>query len=416
MESREALSIMKGISGKYLMVLIAMCGMIATSLGILTNTAGLFFSPIAEDFHVGIGSVSLTLTICNLVYAASGMAVPRLVSGRNFKKVVLSGTIVTAAATAGMCAAPNVRLLYLLSAARGMAGGILGTVLVTIIINGWFHASNGLATSIAMACSGLTGAALSPVLSAVIQTAGWRSGYLVSAFIIVAFNLPAILLPFTLTPEESNLPPLGEGGRKQKAEADSGTSMAVSGSLFCMTAAFGILTSFATAFPQHFPELTGSYALPAVTGALMLSVCMASNTAGKVLLGALIDRIGSKKSLLLYSTLVMLSLCGMLFLRTSLPLEIAAGLYGLSYGLTIVGGVMVTKDLFGVQNYSGVYPTISMGIAVANAAGSSIIGFLYDASGSYGSTIGLILIMMAAVIVLILWMYRREGHSIRQKR
>ena len=38
---------MKAIGGKYLLVLVAMCGMIATSLGILTNTAGLFFSPIA---------------------------------------------------------------------------------------------------------------------------------------------------------------------------------------------------------------------------------------------------------------------------------------------------------------------------------------------------------------------------------
>ena len=167
---------MKGIKGKYLLVLIAMCGMIATSLGILTNTAGLFFSPVAEEFGVGIGSISLTLTICNLAYAASGMAVPRLVNGRNFKRVVLAGTTVTAAATAAMCAAPNVWVLYFLSAARGMAGGILGTVLVTIVINGWFHTGSGLATSIAMACSGLTGAALSPVLSAVIQNAGWRSG------------------------------------------------------------------------------------------------------------------------------------------------------------------------------------------------------------------------------------------------
>ena len=45
----------------------------------------------------------------------------------------------------------------------------------------------------------------------------------------------------------------------------------------------------------------------------------------------------------------------MLFLRASLPMEIAAGLYG----LTIVGGVMVTKDLFGAQNYGVVYPAVT---------------------------------------------------------
>ena len=68
---------MKAIEGKCLSVLLAMRGMIATSLGILTNAAGLFFFPVAEDFGIGIGNVSLTLTIRSLIYAASGMAVPR---------------------------------------------------------------------------------------------------------------------------------------------------------------------------------------------------------------------------------------------------------------------------------------------------------------------------------------------------
>ena len=115
-------------------------------------------------------------------------------------------------------------------------------------------------------------AALSPVLSAVIQNAGWRSGYLVSAALIAAFNLPAVLFPFTLTPEESNLPPLGERKTETKIEPDAAAPVTVRRSLFCMAMAYGILTSFATAFPQHFPGLTGAYALPAVTRALTLSV------------------------------------------------------------------------------------------------------------------------------------------------
>ena len=67
----------------------------------------------------------------------------------------------------------------------------------------------------------------------------------------------------------------------------------------------------------------------------------------------------------------------------------------------------MTRDLFGVQNYGGVYPAVSMGIAVANAVGSSVIGFLYDVSGSYGIAIGLLLVMMASVTLLILRMYRK---------
>ena len=62
-----------------------------------------------------------------------------------------------------------------------------------------------------------------------------------------------------------------------------------------------------------------------------------------------------------------------------------------------LGGVTVTGDLFGTQNHGGVSPTVSMGIAMANA-----VGFLYDASGYDGIAIGLLLAMMASVTLLIL--------------
>ena len=106
--------------------------------------------------------------------------------------------------------------------------------------------------------------------------------------------------------------------------------------------------------------------------------------------------------------LVLIAMCS----ATSLGiLTNTAGLYG----LTTAGSVMVTRDLFGLQSYGGVYPTVSMGIAVANAVGSSVIVFLYDASGSYGIAIGLLLAMMASVTLLILRMYRRDGHSVLSK-
>ena len=40
---------LRKIHGPYLFVLIAMGGLVASSLGVLTNTAGIFFSPIAQE-------------------------------------------------------------------------------------------------------------------------------------------------------------------------------------------------------------------------------------------------------------------------------------------------------------------------------------------------------------------------------
>ena len=58
---------MKGLKGKYIMVLIAMCGVIGAVLGLVTNVAGLFFEPVAAEFGRGKGEVSMT----EVFYAAS---------------------------------------------------------------------------------------------------------------------------------------------------------------------------------------------------------------------------------------------------------------------------------------------------------------------------------------------------------
>lgn len=39
-------------SGRYLLVLIGMCGLLASGVGLVTNVSGLFFTPIMEEFGV----------------------------------------------------------------------------------------------------------------------------------------------------------------------------------------------------------------------------------------------------------------------------------------------------------------------------------------------------------------------------
>ena len=57
------------LSRKHLIVLIALCGMLASSVGLVQNVAGIFFDPLAESLGVGRGPVALTLTIYVLLSA-----------------------------------------------------------------------------------------------------------------------------------------------------------------------------------------------------------------------------------------------------------------------------------------------------------------------------------------------------------
>ena len=400
------------IHGRYLLILIAMAGMIATSVGLPTNVAGLFFTPIADEFGILKGQVSMTLTICNLVFAAGGMFAPKLLKEEWLKPLLIIGTAVIAGCTALLALSQNIMMMYILNAARGFAAGILGFVCVTMIINNWFVAKVGLATSIAMSCSGVAGALFSPIISSVIESAGWRAGYLVVAVMMVVLNLPAILFVPSLDPKTKGMHALGDTGEQSKTASAAGSAASnvkkISMAFLAMAIVYSFLACGATALPQHFPGIASSYEMAASVGAMMLSVCMAANSIGKIVLGAMADKLGSRISLLIYSALTITAVLLMWLVRIPVSMYAAAILYGLTYSLGTVGVVMITKDMFGLENYSRTYPTISLAGTIANAVFSSLIGFLFDFSGNYTGTLLLMLAMLAVNTVLIFIAYQKK--------
>ncbi len=396
---------------KYLLVLISMCGLIASSVGLITNVSGLFFTPIAEEFNIMKGSVSLTLTISNIVFAIGGLLAPKLLKEENFKKLIIFGTVCIAGCTALLGLAPNLVIMYILNAIRGFAGGVLGFVLITMVINNWFQASVGLATSIAMSCSGFAGALFSPIISSIIEGSGWRVGYIFVAVVMAVLNLPAILFLPALDPKSKNMLPYGykEVQTDDTVEVKTAESKkTVSGLMFALAIIFAVLTCAGTALPQHFPGIAEGFGLTAAAGAAMLSVCMLVNSIGKIVFGALTDTIGSKKALLLYTALVTASIIGLWMIHVPAFMTVCAGVYGLVYSLGAVGPVNISKDLFGLENYSKTYPTISLAGTISNAIFSSVIGFMYDFSGNYNSTLLLMLAMMILTGVILIRAYKNQ--------
>lgn len=414
---------MKLPKGKYLMVLVSMCGLIAVSLGLLVNVSGLFFAPIADELGVGRGEVSMTLTIANLVYAVTGLLVGRILSARTFKPIIIAGTALMAAGTALLPLFPSIPGLYALNAVRGFGAGLFGVVLVTTVINVWFASGTALMTSIAMGFSGIAAAILSPILSSVIAASGWRMGYLVSAALAAALCLPAILLPVTLAPEDAGLAPLGAGegaaqadaAKKNAASGTEATSSAVAESsalpvvlVFALVSIYSIASSFGSVLPQHFPGIVDSYMMPAAVGAGMLSVAMACNTLGKLSLGVLIDSLGTMRSSLLYGVAVLVGVLGIAFVHNGAALYICAGLVGLSYGMATVSIVSVTRESFGSESYTTYYPRVNLIVTATNAIGTVLVGAIYDAQGSYLAGLILAAALLVCGLMSLVTVYRRK--------
>lgn len=404
------------IKGTYLLVLVAMCGLIASGVGLVTNIAGLFFDPVASEIGVSKGQVSMTLTICNICFALGGMATPALMKARSPKPLLIGATIALAASTAALSLCHSIFTMYVLCVIRGLAAGVIGMVFATTVLGNWFVEGLGLVTSIAFGCSGIAGAVFSPIMSSVIAGAGWRMGYIVTAVLTVLLNLPSILFLPSVEPSICGQKALGATSVARSAngssastqkQKSSGTASAISGVLFALVLVYAILCSGLTALPQHFPGIAESFGLGA-TGATMLSLCMIANTGGKVLFGILVDKIGARLSILGYSVAILVGLVLMLFVHAPVSLLVAAVLFGLSYALGTVGISMTARDVFGDANYTKVYPTFSLGGNFANAIFSSVVGFMYDFSGGYVLPLWVMLLMAVATAVTIVVAYAKK--------
>ena len=382
--------------------------MLCNCLGVLFNVAGLFFNPVADDFGIGRGDVSVAHTIASLGCALGGILGARAAKTGRFKLILLVCTGLFAGGTALLSLTHSIWPMYVLSAFRGIGAGMGGTVLVTIVINNWFTGTVGLLTSLVFCSAGIGGAVLSPILSGIIEKAGWRAGYLAMAAVIVLLYLPGMLFPLGIKPEDVGYEPTMLGSRTPAKAAPSAvrnsaaqglSASRVDPALYLLILIYACIASCATAYIPHFSGIADSYGQTAAVGSAMVSASMIANTFGKLAYGALTDRIGIRKGVWIWGVFVCAGAAMMMTVRTAAALYIAAFLVGMCYSLSSVGTALLSRDIFGIEKHARVYPSINMLNTIANAAITSVIGFMYDASGSYR---GALLLLLSGEIVLMI--------------
>ena len=362
-----------------LFVLVVCCCIVAASIGMLTNSAGVFFTPIAEDLGVGKGAVSMSLTLANIAYAFGGLITVKVIHENNFKKMVMLFGTVYAISTMLLSITQSVFLLYVFNIIRGASTGIAGIVLVTILINNHYKEGVGFATSIALGFSGIAGALLSLVFTWMISVFGWRLTYVFEGILAFLLYLPCMI-------GSVNLNTRIKEDAIQTTDRNTFTTRSVPLSIFILVCAYTFLIASVTGLPQHFP----SFASTATVGSLMVSVAMVMNTAGKIILGAISDKIGAEKALEGYGVLVVVGLIVLVTCKSHPIFSIVgAVLVGLVYAMAAVGPVLLSQNLFR-ESYNAYYPKVSLVGTVSNALFTTAVGFVYDIANSYDPAVWLV--------------------------
>ncbi len=371
-----------------------------------------FLKPLSAEFGWSRAQVSGGISAFMLAIALTAPFVGRAVGLYGPRAVMIPAAVLVGLCLMLLSQLTALWQLYLLRLGVGVGFTALAHVPVNIAISRWFTRKRGRAMGTAMIGAPVGGLLMTPFASSCIEWVGWRptlvilGGLLWLILVPVLFgllrNTPADLglLPDGETRRSADDTPLGvEGGEGISARATlrTGRFWALIGIYFL---AYGCLFSVMV---HQYPYFTDQ-GFSAQQAALLVSVLLSASVISGLGFGWASER---------YDPLQLAAGCyalggiGMALLLWAPPVAAVVGFvvcFGLFFGGTTPLTALVTGRMFGMKAHGVIYGFYQTIICLSGFVGPTLMGFLYDTTGSYqlgfsGIGIGLLCVAWLMLVV-----------------
>lgn len=389
---------------------VAGCVMImALGYAPLVSCASLFIKPITEDLGIARSAYTLVNTISTLLGVFLAPVAGKLMSSKHMHKILVT-CIAGVSISYGMFSVANsLPVFYFIAIFVGIFAAGSTMIPISVVITNWFQKQRGLATSIAMAGSGIGGAILSPVIGKLITGYGWRQTYVVIAAVMFCALVPIGVFIIRQKPSDKGLQPYGYGESTNEKKSSSTVEWNVSlkelksKPLFWAFILGITLIALTGAIISHIPSAVMDAGYSTAKAASITSIYMAIAVPGKLLLGHIFDKYGAKAGIIFGNTAFFLSTITLLFISAEPLLYIMAVLFGFGTCIGTVSVSVLTSKLFGSKYYAETFGFVSMFSNAGFAFGVPIIAVVYDVTGTY--KIAWILVAILAVLMTGLLLY-----------
>lgn len=371
----------------------------------------LFTTEIIKETGFATSAYFLCTTIASVICIFTGPVAGKLLRGKYMRPTFVICCIGTMGfySCYGLC--HSLWQFYLVGALQGFFAMGACTIPVTVLITNWFEKNRGLMISIAMMGISIGGTVLSPVLSWIITSYGWRNAYFIlgAASLIVLIPISAFIV--RRSPEDVGLLPYGHGeeladkNKKTKNVPVSSWNATLKEArktpILWMFAVGGFLIYFTSCIMGHMSYYLQTTGFSAASIATYISLFSAVAIVGKLVLGHIFDRFGPKGGILFGCGTFFLFLIAFIMVQgSSLMLYIAAILYGFGTCTATIAVPIMTTNIFGAKNYSELYGFVSAFTMTGSAIGSSGIGLIFDITGSYRPALIILAALTALTIVV----------------
>ena len=336
---------------------------------------------VQSEFGGARADASLPYTLMMVGFGLGGIAMGKLADRVGVMWVALIGAVGLGSGfvLAGM--AGSLTMFVLL---HGVLLGALGsaTTFAPLIADTslWFHRRRGIAVAICASGNYAAGAIWPPIVQHFVDSAGWRSTY-IGLGVFCALTIPLLALGLRARPPALATAPTRSADAPQPSSRPFGLSMNAAQLLLCVA---GVACCVAMAMPQvHIVAYCGDLGYGAARGAEMLSLMLACGIASRLISGAICDRIGGLRTLVLGSALQGTALLLFIPFDGLVSLYIISALFGLFQGGIVPSYAIIVREHFPAAEAGARVGTVLMATLLGMALGGWMSGKVFDLTGSY---------------------------------
>jgi len=300
--------------------------------------------------------------------------------------------------------------LFGLTVVFGLAVAGLGDIAVGQVVTQWVERGRGLALGLVYTGSNLGGALFIALATGIAERASWREAFAAMGWIAVAVLLPVALFVVR------DRAPADRAGAVSSARLPAGPALGVRDAL--RTRSFWILLFSLFTFFFYFLGVLESLVLhlmdeglPRAEAAGHLGRATALGIASKIAFGAMADRLGARRIVLLDYGLLALSSVLLLLVPADPFLAAFVLAYGFSAAARDVVYPLIVIECFGARYMAEIYGVLMLALLPGGVLGPIFAASVFDATGSYRSAY-LVFAALNLVATGCLLALRSEGRAV----
>lgn len=373
------------------------------------NSFGVFFTPLMEAFALRRAALSGITSLGIIICGAAGILQGRLNDRYGPRVIMTVNGVLTGAGLCLMSQAQALWHMYLFfSLLVGVGLGGNDVVLLSTIAR-WFIRLRGLMSGIIKVGTG-AGMLLMPFLiNGLIRSYGWRTAFFVlGVMVLLVFLLLSRLL--VRDPEKKGLAPDNAQRPIRSSEQGPETGLPLQKVLATIQfwgicgAYFIVLFCTATILVHIVPHAI-DLGMTSTEAAAVLSTIGGVSIAGRFFVGAAIDRIGSRRALLICFSVLTLGTVWLQFSATLWMLLVFAVLNGFAHGGFYALTSPLLAEFFGTVSLGAIFGVLAFTYFIGGALGPVAAGVVFDATGTY-RIVFITLIFLSLAGTAVAWMLK----------